>query len=208
MRSSDRNGPGTSCPDHREWQRLTAHRRDPQGREPAGWTDALEHLDRCDRCRGEALAVDPTLLFQRLAAPPAIDADAEAAAMSRAVTALRRADRVEGRSARPAPIATWGRWAAAAAVGLLVLSLGGSSWLAPGASGPRAVPGVTLAGFGAAGEPREMADVFDPAAEQAIPSMPLYEMLDTPDSRIYQIAEGPEFTMVMIVSDRYENLGG
>jgi hypothetical protein len=200
--------PATSCPERRDWQRLTAHRRDPQGREPAGWKDALEHLDRCDRCRGEALAVDPTLLFRRLPAPPVIDADTEAAAMRRAVTALRRAERVEGRFARPASIATWGRWAAAAAVGLLVLSLGGSSWLAPAASGPQGVPGVTRAGVGAADGPREMADVFDPAAEKAIPSMPLYEVLDTPDSRIYQIAEGPEFTMVMIVSDRYENLGG
>lgn len=188
----------TTCPESRNWTPLLAHRFDPQAGEPEGWAEALAHLERCDPCRSEALEVDPTLLFHRLAVPPQIDGPAESEAMRRAVAAMRRAERVEQRT-RPVSQAFRGRFAAAAAVALVVLALGSSTWLDRG--------GAKSSEIALGGRTPAAADVFDPVAEQAVPPMPVYEWLDNPDSRIYQIAEDPEFTMVMIVSDKYENLG-
>lgn len=114
-----------SCPD---WHRLAADRRagagDAEAPEPAGWHEALAHLDGCDGCRDEALAEDPVLLFRRL---PAVEADAAAVDDVRAgVAALRRAHRVAGGIDRPRRVGGrrgslrwWGRAAAA-----LVLTAG------------------------------------------------------------------------------------
>src|SRR5262249_36619722 len=63
------------CPD---WRGLAAPRFDSPGAatgEPAGWAEALAHLDGCPACRRAALEADPTLLFRRLPAlpPPVLD---------------------------------------------------------------------------------------------------------------------------------------
>jgi len=107
-----------SCPD---WSALATWRASRDGQEPAGWQDAVSHLDTCGRCRGEALAADPTLLFRRL---PALGVDAldrgaeddEVAAMQQAVAAMRTASRLEREPRRSAAGLNWKRWAAVAAV--------------------------------------------------------------------------------------------
>ncbi|HYL06292.1 MAG TPA: hypothetical protein VE075_09645, partial [Thermoanaerobaculia bacterium] len=89
------------CPD---WRRLDPADRDAPGSPHAAarWREALHHLDGgCTRCRQEALAVDPTLVFRRLPAPelgPAQEAE-EVAAARLAVAAMRTASRLEGRDA-------------------------------------------------------------------------------------------------------------
>lgn len=136
---SRRGGHGAMphCPSRGEWRDRLAHRFDAERVEPESWREDLAHLESCDVCRGITLELDPTLLFRSLAAPlPALDASAEVASMRRAVTALRRAERVEGlehRSStdlrwRDLPWAPWSRWAAAAVVALTALSLGAGAW--------------------------------------------------------------------------------
>jgi hypothetical protein len=87
-----------SCP---AWDRLVAHRyegpRAHEAQEPPGWREALDHLDSCSRCREEALAADPSLVFRSLSREstgPRIDAG-EIEALRTGVHALRRAHRVE-----------------------------------------------------------------------------------------------------------------
>jgi hypothetical protein len=92
------------CPD---WRQLNPADRDAPGSPHAAarWREALRHLDSgCPRCRQEALAADPTLIFRRLPAPelgPAQEAE-EVAAARLAVAAMRTASRLEGRDAREA----------------------------------------------------------------------------------------------------------
>lgn len=125
------------CPSRGEWRDRLAHRFDAERVEPESWREDLAHLESCDVCRGITLELDPSLLFRPLAAPvPAFDAAAEAASMRQAVTALRRAERVEGLEHRSwtdprwrgLPRAPWSRWAAAALVTLTALSLGAGAW--------------------------------------------------------------------------------
>ena len=70
-----------NCPD---WCDL-ASRRDEA---PELWERALLHHDTCDRCRRDALAAEPTLLFRQMAAPELGRADI--AAIKQAVTTMRR----------------------------------------------------------------------------------------------------------------------
>jgi hypothetical protein len=86
-----------SCPD---WRQLAAAR-DASPAEPAGWEEALRHLDGCPRCRHAAVAADPLLAFRRLPAP-ALAAD-EGEAMRLRVAALRGAARVAPLAATDAP---------------------------------------------------------------------------------------------------------
>jgi hypothetical protein len=114
----------TTCPD---WTALTAHRHQRFGEEPAGWREALEHLDACPLCRPRALAADPTLLFRRMAPlelSPSKEA-AEVAAVRNAVAAMRTASRVEAKARHAHRLAQWPRWAAAAALAVAALSLDG-----------------------------------------------------------------------------------
>jgi hypothetical protein len=164
-----------ACPD---WRALAAHRFARDGEEPAGWADALAHLDECPACRRDAPAADPTLLFRRLADPaasdraPGFDERAEVEAAIQAVSALRAARRVTGRRGL-GRAAGWGRWAAAAVLALLALSLENQG-----------VPG------GAA----FVEEIAGPAA------LPSAGGVDQPDARVYHLAsEG--MSVVMIVDE-------
>lgn len=78
-----------SCPD---WKALAA-RRDVDAVAEADWELALEHFDRCDRCRAAALDAEPTLLFRAL---PVLEASpAEVSGIKQAVAALRRSHELE-----------------------------------------------------------------------------------------------------------------
>ena len=87
------------------------------------WGAAMEHFDRCESCRQDAIAVDPALVFRRL---PGWSVDAEEiASMKDSVAALRKAESTRERMS-PAPTSrfAWRRAAAAAllaGVGLFAL---------------------------------------------------------------------------------------
>lgn len=124
-----------SCLSRQQWMGLVEHRfelgSDSVGQdEPGGWTEAVAHLEGCDSCREVAVELDPSLLFQRLAAPiPSLDETKEVASMQQAVAALRRADRIERpERARRDSWTLGGRWAAAAVVALTALSLSAGVW--------------------------------------------------------------------------------
>jgi hypothetical protein len=108
-----------SCP---EWSRLAVLRNKLRDDEPEGWTEALEHLDACQRCRPEALKADPLLVFRRLPVTDLNPAEerSEAESMRLAVAAMRNAGRLES----PHRFAGWRRWAAAAVLALASLALG------------------------------------------------------------------------------------
>ncbi len=200
-----------SCPD---WRHLVDRRDAGTGEGPA-WVEARAHLAACPRCREEALAADPTLIFHRLQAPAVSPADV--AAMKQGVAALIRASRV---SAPPASVGTFGgtfhsrpaarglwrsapRWARlGAAAALLVAgglqapvarelahrsSLAGGAASAAGA-GDGGLLETALPGWGAA---RPF-----PAALAATGST--LEDLDLPDARIYEVAsEGMQVVMIV-----------
>ncbi len=192
------------CPD---WRALTDHRRDPRAAEPAGWDEALEHFDRCGRCRPAALAADPSLLFRRLreAGPESAglggDVDvATIAAIRQGVATLRAARRLDAdhrRSRSP-----WGRWAAAAALAIGTLSAGsvGSNRTTGSEDAWRAEQGeIVLLGKAAA-----VADVVDdiqPVRGQVM--RPVIEGLNRPDARLYQMQDG-ELSVAMIVDEGLE----
>ena len=85
-----------SCPD---WRTLSAAREaetlattaiaaTAPDADPPGWAEAREHAAQCSRCRAEALAADPLLLFARL--PERVVTPAEIGDMQSAVAALVR----------------------------------------------------------------------------------------------------------------------
>lgn len=161
-----------SCPD---WTRLVALREREEA-EPAGWAAALAHLDACPRCRREAMAADPLLVFRRLPGAEAAER-AEAEAMCQAVAAMRTARRLESRRS----FAGWRRWAAAAALALASLTVAGRdrspAVLTPAAPAPvaSAVPAGTAT----------------------------LEALDGADTRVYQI-DGQDLTAFMIVGNKVD----
>ncbi len=200
--------PATTCFD---WPALTAHRRDPRAAEPAAWAEALAHLDGCPDCQRAALAADPTLLFRRLAAPsegrgapgstqgakafaPGSDLDerAEVEAAIQAVSALRAARRVAGRRAGLRRATGWARWAAAAVLAFLALSLdnqglpgGPRGPFVAGAADAAAVSRLPAGAAGAAASYSELgANAFAPRAE----------------ARIYHL-DGEDLSVVMIVDE-------
>jgi len=173
-----------SCPD---WTALVARREravdaanTANTAEPAGWAAAVAHLDACPRCRREAMAADPLLVFRRLPVtemPEAVE-QAEAESMRQAVAAMRTARRLESRRS----FAGWRRWAAAAV--LTVASL---------AMGDRAPVELNPA----------MAESEAPAPVAAAPATAVLERLDGSDARVYQV-DGKDLTAFMIVGDKVD----
>lgn len=161
-----------SCPD---WRSLVAAReRDPHvlGTDPPGWSEALDHLDRCPGCAGEALALDPLLVFRRLprTEPKPGEVEALATEVLALVRAGRRAERLPRRS---------GWWRGVAAAALVAAALA----LEPGAGGLRPVPGRVVATLAA-----------------DLPTLPLLDGLEFPSARIYELG-GDGLAVVMVVDE-------
>ncbi len=179
-----------SCPD---WRPLVAHRRAPDGEPPPRWAAALAHLERCERCRREALALDPSLVFSSLRAPAADRSDREAAreiaAGVRTLVRAREAERSLGGAARRAR-----RRAGFAAA---ALALAATLSLTTHAARHATLPGAAAArGPFAAGAPA--LDEVAPATEAATPA--LVDALDRPQARIYQLGQD-DLSVVMIVDE-------
>jgi hypothetical protein len=169
----------SGCPD---WTSLVAAREraehEDNGAVPAGWPAAMEHLDACPRCRRQAVAADPLLVFQRLPGVGLAPAEerAEAESMVQAVAAMRAAGRLKSRRS----FTGWRRWAAAAALALISLSLGRDK--APLLATASVPPALAL-----------------PAT--AIPAdngSATLERLDRSDARVYQL-NGKDLSVFMIV---------
>jgi hypothetical protein len=179
-----------------DWQALTAHRRQRAAAEPAGWREAVAHLADCPPCRRQALAADPTLLFQGLP-DAAVDAG-EVAAMRAGVAALRRAralastavDRRDSR--RPAPDRHRRLLQGVAAAGLAAAAL----TLTPAArvEGPLAPDAPAAVG---AALP---ATVWGPELLSEVGQLPMVEEVAGPEGRIYQLRQG-DFAVVMVVDE-------
>jgi len=183
---SNMNGPNTSCPD---WTALVALRERAvdgvDAAEPAGWAEAVAHLDACPRCRREAMAADPLLVFRRLPVsemPEAVE-QAEAESMRQAVAAMRTARRLESRRS----FAGWRRWAAAAVLTVASLAMGDRAPV-------ELNPAVTA--------PEAPAAVAAPAAPSPAATAVL-ERLDGSDARVYQV-DGKDLTAFMIVGDKVD----
>jgi hypothetical protein len=116
-----------SCRDARAWSALLEHRF-AELPEPAEWPESAAHLAGCAACLRLALAIDPTLVFQRLpepAAPPTTEVEA----MRQAVAGLRRARELgvsspEAAGARRFDAGGRGKLVRAAAAAALVIGLG------------------------------------------------------------------------------------
>ena len=194
-----------SCPD---WKVLASWREIPQAEEPAEWREALGHLDRgCPHCRRAALAADPTLVFRRLAVVPEPTPAQEASdveAMRRAVAAMRAASRVEavdrhGRSARRIGISGWKRWAAAAALAVVALSMPGDETQLRREPAARLMSMATPAVLSADG-PEAVAlpaAAFPVAATEDLPTV---EGVNRPGARVYHM-DGEGMSVVMIVDE-------
>jgi hypothetical protein len=157
--------------------------------EPAAWAAALEHLDACPLCRRQAVAADPLLVFRRLPGVEltAAGEDAEAESMIQAVAAMRTAKRLESRHR----FAGWRRWAAAAVLALVSLSVGRdrSPRLAPA---PELLPAVSLPGTAV---PVANGPVNNGSAT--------LERLDDSDARVYQL-NGKDLSVFMIVDKKLD----
>lgn len=191
-----------SCP---RWDRLVAHRYagpadGAAAAEPAGWDEALEHLDSCAACREEAFAADPTLVFRRMR-PSTCDAETdpdEIRALREGVDALRRARRVEetvaSRHGRARPLLSTSvlRVAAALLLAALLLTVHGPAGSPVGSTVAERVderPSVLAAG----GElqARMPADPWGDAAPSA-------DHFDRPNAAIYHI-DDEALNLVMVV---------
>ncbi|HTQ79642.1 MAG TPA: hypothetical protein VMM92_06575, partial [Thermoanaerobaculia bacterium] len=160
------------------------------------------HFDRCPACRSAAVTADPTLLFRRLPELP-LDAaaeQAEVAAMRQAVTAMRTARRLGPAGERRVLSHAW-RWAAAAALAVLSLSLGTARDL-------RDLKGPQVASH--LGAPAAKAE--QPLLPAAVPAavrlnsgeVPVVEELNRPAARVYQMNGGENLSVVMIVDERLD----
>lgn len=184
-----------SCPD---WRGLAAHRddsRNVQDAEPRGWREALEHFDGgCPRCRREALAADPTLVFRRLprVEMSAAQEAAEVDAVLQAVTAMRTASRIEALDRR-SRAGSWKRWAAAAVLTGASLSIPSDNV----GGGGRRPEGVEPA-FPPAQVTQGM---MLPAAFEA--ELPTLEEGNLPDARVYHVGS-QDLEGVMIVDASLE----
>ncbi len=195
------------CPD---WRGLAAHRNERAAEEPAGWREALEHLDGCPACRQSAVEADPTLLFRRL---PVLASEmslgeeaAEVESMRQAVAVMRTARRLEPSPER----AAWKRWVAAAALAAAALSLGAGHGLHPASATPTAPapPAMAaLAGTGIAGSILPGAPTPSPSAVTprfVSEPVPMVEELNRPAARVYQMDGGKNLSVVMIVDERFD----
>jgi hypothetical protein len=187
-----------SCPD---WIVLTAHRRGRDGSEPAGWGEALAHLDGCNLCRRQALAADPTLVFRRLAAVPAaamtpVEERSEADGVRAAVAAMRAASRLDSLEARPRTSSGWRRWSTGALAAILALA----AVVVP-SKPPKVVSNAADAAIFREG--RVEVGVLDepvPAAQQVDLEEPVVEGVNLPDARVYHMS-GDGLSVVMVVDE-------
>jgi hypothetical protein len=189
------------CPD---WRLLADHRDHQDGAADrgtsAGWDEAVAHFDAgCPQCRRAALAAEPTLVFRGLRVlgqaemSPAREA-AEVDAVRQAVAAMRtasRVDSIEGRTRRsfhtPRSAAGWMRWAAAASLTLVALTLPvnhGNGRPSPVRAAMSAPQSLLLAPVALAGE----AD------------LPIVEGVNRPGARVYHM-NGEGLSVVMIVDE-------
>ena len=168
------------CPD---WSALTARR---QHDEPE-WAAAVEHFDGCTLCRRDAVAADPRLVFRRLPVVEMTPAEesAEVAAMRQAVAAMRTGKRLEARRS----FAGWRRWAAAAVLAVVSLSVSRDRE-------PQLDPAVTAASQASAPQALERAAV----QETSVPV--LDDAVDDPAVRVYQV-DSEEVSSVFIIDPKY-----
>jgi hypothetical protein len=199
-----------SCPD---WTALTAHRRNRDGSEPAAWGEALTHLDGCGLCRRQALAADPTLVFRRLTAVPAVtmtesEERSEADAVRAAVAAMRAASRLDSLEAHPRTSSGSSGWRRAAMAAVLALAL------VAGPAGHDRTPGD--AGDADAAIFRDgrvdisdMAsqlasqEILPAAAGQADFGEQVVEGVNLPDARVYHMS-GEGLSVVMVVDESFD----
>jgi hypothetical protein len=188
------------CPD---WRGLAAHRNERAAAEPAGWQEALEHLDGCPACRQSAVEADPTLLFHRFHSLPGRAAEmsvgeeaAEVESMRQVVAAMRTARRLEPSPER----AAWKRWVAAAALAAAALSLGAGHGLHP-APAPATPAAIALVGGVGMAAPA----LVPPAVPRFVSEpVPMVEELNRPAARVYQMDGGKNLSVVMIVDERFD----
>lgn len=163
--------------------------------EPEGWAEAVAHFDTCALCRKEALKADPLLVFRRMPAveiPPA-EERLEIESMQQAVAAMRTARRLEARSEARGRFAGWRRWAAAAVLAVVSLSVGRG--IQPNKSPRLAQAAPPL-----------------PAAASAVsavsaPSAQMLDGLDRPEARVYQY-DSDDMSTVMVIDESFgESLG-
>ncbi|HEX3128634.1 MAG TPA: hypothetical protein VH394_14980 [Thermoanaerobaculia bacterium] len=189
-----------SCPD---WNALTAHRDERDGSEPAGWGEALTHLDGgCKLCRRQALAADPTLVFRRLAAVPAVSMTpaqerAEADAVRAAVAAMRAASRLDSLEARPRTSSVWKGWSTAALAACLALA----AVVVP-SKPAKVAPGAGTAAIFREGRLEVVEPLDEPVAamQQVDLEEPVVEGVNLPDARVYHMS-GEGLSVVMVVDE-------
>jgi hypothetical protein len=197
-----------SCPD---WRALAHNRDESADAEPAGWSDAVTHFESgCPRCRRDALAAEPTLIFRSLRSAPvestAVMGSAsmgstasEVDAVRQAVAAMRtasRADAIEGRSR------SWKRWAVAACLAVAALSISADNSLRPHqAREPReqaSLPSRPMVPLRAA-----TASNIVPAALTDDAEPPTVEGINRPGARVYHM-DGEGMSVVMIVDESFD----
>jgi hypothetical protein len=184
-----------SCPD---WIGLTAHRHERDGSEPAGWSEAMAHLDGCNLCRRQALAADPTLVFRRMAAVPAAamtpaEERSEADAVRAAVTAMRAASRLDSLEARPRTSSGWKRWSTGALAAVLALA----AVIVPSR------PAKVASEAPLVRQARVETGLLDepvPAAQQVDLEEPVVEGVNLPDARVYHMS-GDGLSVVMVFDE-------
>jgi hypothetical protein len=198
-----------SCPD---WIALTAHRRERNAPEPAGWTEALAHFDGgCKLCRRQSLAADPTLVFRRLAAVPAVtmteaEERSEVESVRTAVAAMRTASRLDSLrldslDTGPRPSSLWKRWSTGAVAAVLALAaLALPSGYSP--SKHVQIAQMALAGPERSAPPAVAGPLDEPmpAAQQVDLDEPVVEGVNLPDARVYHMS-GEGLSVVMVFDE-------
>ncbi len=195
-----------SCPD---WQDLS-RRRDAEQLDDARWREALDHMDSCPKCRDEAVAADPTLLFRRL--PTLTADDSQVRAMQQAVAGMRHGAAALDR--RRLPPSSWLRataaasWLRAAAVAAVLL---GASLL--NGTAPRSPEVVSIADAVAEAEGYEIYQAGDNPLYELAPvgvapvafethasALPLVEMADPSFGSIIEVVD-QDITLVVVMSE-------
>lgn len=177
-----------TCPD---WRALVAARDAEPAADPLTWSQARRHAAECSRCRGEALAADPLLLFARL--PERTVAPQEITAMQAGVASLIRAGRVvevrlpEGSDARSLRERAFRRIAAVLGVCSLLALSGAPRTRSAGPGDFAGVGGID--GLGVA---------LEAQVEGAPPLPSVVEELYRPGARIYELPQAG-MAVVMIV---------
>jgi len=167
-----------TCP---SWEVLIAAR-DRSPREPAGWDEAVAHLDGCPICRQRAEVLDPTLMFRSLPAAPVTDEEVEE--MRERVRLLVVSSRVGG------PREHRWRWASLVAVAAGLLLAIGVGLEVSEPPPVLVVPAVTAA------MPASL------AAELAL--QPVVELLgDEPFEQVLEINDS-DVAVVLLVDERFD----